>query len=205
MAEIIATGGGKGGSGKTSLAHALAHGLGSLPSIIPAAVVVMEARTPIPTAPGRRYVVLDGSTPEAYQKNVVPLFEVEKAIVVLDGMANNQRFDELAANADLMLIPLDWSFQGLTYGREDLQRFPDAVGVPNAWPKEGTAEWKRLADEAARIPADRLLERMPSVPKLDIIAYDREYHRHAASLAPPCKRFALNVLARLGKHPFDYR
>jgi ATPases involved in chromosome partitioning len=64
MERLICVIGNKGGTGKTSITHMLCHGLGLLgwPSI---AVLTDGARTPL-SREGRRYVPLDGRSPEAW-------------------------------------------------------------------------------------------------------------------------------------------
>lgn len=211
MADLIYFGSPKGGVGKSCCSHLAAHGFGSglgagrRKVIIPTAVAITDAGNPVPTQPGRRYLIVDGRTSKAMAQNVVPLGNTNKTILIIDGGANRPDLDELGQQASLMIIPIMWTDTCLSMSLDALTRFPKAVGLPNAWPREDTPKWDRNADLAALLPKDRLLPPVPSVAKLDVIARDGWYNTYAADYTRPGRELAASILDRMGKKAEDYQ
>jgi hypothetical protein len=211
MADIIYIGSPKGGVGKSCVSHLLGHGLGSglgtgrRKVIVPAAVAITDAGNPIPAQAGRRYLIVDGRNSKAFADNVVPLGDIKRTVLIIDGGANRPDLDELGQSAGLMIIPITWTDTALVMSLEALKRFPKAVGLPNGWPKEDTPKWDRNADLAALLPKHRLLPPLPSVAKVDVIARDGWYNTYATDYTKPGRDLAANVLERMGKKPEDYQ
>lgn len=134
MAELVAVLGRKGGCGKATLAHALAHGLGSLPRPIDTVVITTDPDCR-PPAEGRRYLPLDGRDPAEAVRLLERLVTRERLVVVFDGAARRGDADAAAAHiANLVLLPMGPSIQDLRVALADLERLPRAVVLPNRWP-----------------------------------------------------------------------
>ena len=150
MAEIVCVIGTKGGSGKTTLAHMLCHGLHLLDRK-GACVMTDEQRSPL-CHEGRNYVLADARSPEARHKVIAKLRELSHWIGVLDGGANRTATDlALYEVADLVLLPFRDSAEDLRVVARDLERFPRAHALPSQWP---TNRWQLDA-------ADRLIAGLP--------------------------------------------
>jgi chromosome partitioning protein len=203
VAKIIAMLGEKGGSGKSSLAHLLAHGLGSLPKTIDAAVVVTDPADDIHQIP-RRYFVADGRD-HAHLPAVLQKLDQqgERFVVVVDGAAGRLAVDQaLMKVADLILIPTTPAHHDVVRAAKSLERLPEAVAVPNRWPSHPQARQhaNKLLD---LLPRDRVMDAIGTISKVADLMHPNEYGRAATSLSRPGQAFALEVLHRLVVHPFD--
>lgn len=199
MATIIGILGNKGGTGKTTLTHLVAHGL-ALAGHRVVAATTDAGREPL-SKQHRRYLPVDARTPEALEKVAAKLANVDGWYGVLDGGANRPQTDErLAALADLVLLPFRDSPEDLRVVLRDLERFPGAYALPSQWP---TNVWQREAAERALGRslggcASRILRPVPAISAtkqlLEIVAPVR---------LPPqvdtaARDLADTVLARLG-------
>jgi chromosome partitioning protein len=203
VAKVVAILGRKGGAGKTSLAHALGHGLGSLPTPVMAAVVTTDELTPVPPRTGRRYLPVAGHTGELFQRNVRALLDRDDVVLVIDGAASRPAADQAAAKmADLVLVPFTPAEQDVAVVLKDLEAYPKAVAVPNRWPTHPKVR-ERADAYLARIPAARRFSPVPAVPKLAEILNGETYPRVASDLAASCRAFAMEVLSRLRLSPID--
>lgn len=143
MERLICIIGNKGGTGKTSITHMLCHGLGLLgwPSI---AVLTDGARVPL-SREGRRYVPLDGRNPEALDRIVPKLESLPSWLGVIDGGGNRPDLDQrFYGMAGLTLLPFRDSHEDIRTVRDDLDAFPNALGIPSQWP---TNPWQQMAAE----------------------------------------------------------
>lgn len=197
MARIIAVVGTKGGSGKTTTAHALGHGFGSLPQPISCIVITTDEGTPIPNRENRRYIPADGTTGEGLKRVLSPVMDRDDVFVIIDGAARRTGADEAVTRiADLVIIPLDPSPQALEWALRDLERFPMALALPTRWPshRDTRARADRLLTQ---LPAKRWLPPFPAIPKLADILDDGLYPTHASALSSSCKALAVEILHRL--------
>lgn len=133
MAHIVSILGTKGGTGKTTLTHLLAHGLGLLGR---RAVAALTDRGREPLAKTHRvYLPVDARTPEALARVVARLKGVDGWFGIVDGGGNRPEMDvELAALADLVLLPFRDSHEDIRTVAADLARFPQARALPSQWP-----------------------------------------------------------------------
>lgn len=133
MAHIVSIIGNKGGTGKTTLTHLLAHGLGLLGH---RAVAALTDRERLPLAKTNRvYLPVDARTPEARTRVVAKLKGVDGWFGVVDGGGNRPEMDiELAGLADLVLLPFRDSHEDIRTVVRDLARFPQAWALPSQWP-----------------------------------------------------------------------
>jgi cellulose biosynthesis protein BcsQ len=203
MAKIFAFLGEKGGSGKSSLAHFFAHGLGSLPKSIDAVVVITDPGDDIDQIP-RRYYVVDGRDHTQLPVLLKTLDEQsEQLVVVVDGAANRVAVDAAMDKiADLILIPFTSAYQDATRAAKHLGRLPRAVAVPNRWPAHPSVK-KEANELLALLPPDRVMGPVQALGKISDILHPLRYSRVATPLSRPAQGFALEVLHRAGIHPFD--
>ncbi len=138
MAHIVCIIGNKGGTGKTTLTHLLAHGLGLLGHRAVAALTDRD-REPL-SKTHRLYLPVDARTPEALSKVAAKLKGVDGWFGVIDGGGNRPEMDvELARLADLVLLPFRDSHEDMRTVARDLARFPGAYALPSQWPTNAWA------------------------------------------------------------------
>ena len=201
-AVILFAAGNKGGSGKTSTAHAIAHGLAL--HGIRAFLITTDERDLLPDSE-RRYAILDGRTQDRLTDLLDRVAALEGVVVVIDGAARRPRIDDAISRiATLTLIPFKQSEEDLVEARRDLDRLPDAVGLPNDWPTQAWA--RRSADRELETTLMAYKARLMS-PQPSINGYVRLLHRQgpAQPLNGPCRQLALRVLDRAGLSLFDFR
>lgn len=153
MTSIVFVGGSKGGSGKTSTAHLAC--LGATLRNQPAAYVVTDPERKV-RSEGRPYGVLDGRQPEKLAQILAASHSSLNGWLFIDGGGNRQAFDqELAAEADLCVLPFKASEEDVDTVATDMQRLPQAVAWPTAWPTNPFAE------KAAQFYIDGLTQTFP--------------------------------------------
>jgi cellulose biosynthesis protein BcsQ len=141
MARVVALGGSKGGTGKSTMAHLLAHGAGSLQRAIPAVVITTDPEDRL-LGDQRRYLVVDGRTSAKLADELQRLLPVNRLLIIIDGAAARPDLDAVVADiADLVLIPFGPSAQDAERAAANLAALPKAVALPNRWPTHaGTAK-----------------------------------------------------------------
>lgn len=195
MAKVIVLAGDKGGSGKTTTSHAIAHGLAM--HGIHAFHISTDPRREILPPEARRYATLDGRDPTALGALLDRLATVEKAVVLIDGGGGRPDVDRvLAQAADLTILPFMQSQTDLRVVRVDLDRLPEAVGLPNRWP---TQKWAReVADKELATELNDYMNRLMSpVPEINGYVSLLRDTGAAARINPPCRQLALRVLERM--------
>ena len=202
MAKIIVLAGDKGGSGKTTSSHAIAHGLAMYG--IRAFHVSTDPRREILPPAARRYATLDGRDPTKLGSIVDRLQEMERAIVLIDGGGGRPDVDRVLSRiADLTILPFMQSQTDLRVVRADLDRLPEAVGLPNRWPNQ---KWARdVADrelfEELQGYVDRLMSPVPEINGYVSLLRDTGA---VPKISPPCKQLALRILERMGLNLFGF-
>ncbi len=138
MSNLIYLGGQKGGTTKTTTAHLLC--LGAILRGQPAAYVLTDPNRQI-KAEGRPYGVLDGRDPAKLAQIIAASESTQNGWLVIDGGGNRPALDaELAAEADLCLLPFRASEEDLDTVALDLASLPGAIAWPSAWPTNRHAE-----------------------------------------------------------------
>jgi hypothetical protein len=161
---IVVFGGTRGGVGKTVLAHATCLG----------ATLHNQAAAYFLTDPlrklrkeGRPYAVLDGRDPRNLARF---LLESRKLFswAITDGGGNRPAFDEeLAAIADMFILPVRNTDEDMDVVGNDLMRIPKAIAWPTAWPTIA------FGLRAANLKLERFVKSFPqrvimtSLPKVD--------------------------------------
>jgi chromosome partitioning protein len=201
MARVIALVGSKGGSGKSTAAHLIAHGCGSLARPIPTVVVTTDPEEH-PRTDRRRYVVADGRTRNGLLAQMRKLLQVERLLVMLDGAAARPDLDQVVVEvADLAVLPFKPAAQDVERALDNLKRLPAAVALPMDWPAL-PATAKRARRYLDAVPEERRLPAFKHIPRLaDLLG--EGYADAAYDLATPARGLALEVLARAGIDPDD--
>lgn len=202
MAKVIATVGSKGGSSKSTVAHLIAHGCGSLARPVLAVVLTTDPGEQ-PRTDRRRYMVADARTRDSLLANMRRYLEVEHLLIILDGSAARPDLDRVVADvADLAVLPFKPSAQDAERAVADLARLPpSAAALPADWPAL-PATAKRVRRYLDMVPADRRLPPFKHIPRVSDLLGDG-YSDAAYELAAPARGLALEVLARAGIDPDD--
>ncbi|MFC7737680.1 hypothetical protein ACFQX4_17985 [Roseomonas sp. GCM10028921] len=202
MAKVIALAGSKGGTGKSSLSHLIAHGAGSLPKAIPAVVITTDIDDDI-LADERRYLVLDGRDPTRLADELERLMAEDRLLVVIDGAAGRPEIDAIISEvADLVLLPFGPSAQDASRAAKNLAALPKAVALPNRWPTHpGVA--KRARKWLEMVPAARRLPPFRAIPRLDGLLAPDGYQELAYDIAAPARGLTLEILTRAKVDPSD--
>lgn len=199
MAETICIIGNKGGTGKTTLSHMLAHGLGLL-GLRVVAVLTDTTREPLAKA-GRNYLPIDARSPEALARLAAKLSAIDGWFGVLDGGGNRPDTDrELVKIADLVLLPFRDSHEDIRALRQDLERFPNAYLLPSQWP---TNSWQQQASEKTinQLLSDyreRILEPMFTLSSSKMLLQKELPEILPTPLNNACRKLAWQVLELLG-------
>ncbi len=195
MAKVIAFAGLKGGTGKSTLSHLVAHGAGSLPRPIPTVVVTTDPEDALAEGE-RRYVVVDGRSPPLLADQLQRLLSIGRLLVIVDGVANRSDVDHVVVRiADLVIIPYGPSAQDGLRAAANLAGMPTAIGMPNRWPTHpGVA--KRAKRWLEMVPAARRLPALRAIPKLDALLSRDSYAEIAYEIAAPARGLILEILAR---------
>ncbi|MFM2041531.1 MAG: hypothetical protein RLY86_107 [Pseudomonadota bacterium] len=202
MAKLIAIVGEKGGTGKTTVAHLIGHGAGSLPQRIDAAVITTDPQDD-PVGGLRRYLPLDGRNLSDLPALLEHLDQQERLLVVLDGAAARPELDKLVQSfADLVILPFGPSFQDFTRVMKDLSRLPAAYALPNRWPTNPQVA-ARAREWLGQIPADRCLPPLTSMARVDRLLDGCAYRDVATPLSRRAQALVLELLWRIGVHPIE--
>lgn len=198
MERLICVIGNKGGTGKTSITHMLCHGLGLLGrrSI---AILTDVSREPLLRG-GRIYTPLDGRSPEQLEKIIAKLEAMPHWFGVVDGGGNRPEMDErLYEMAGLTLLPFRDSHEDIRTVRHDLDRLPEALGIPSQWP---TNPWQQMAaertlDDLMQTYRPRLLEPVYSVSASKLLLELQVPSSLPTALNNVCRGLARQVLERV--------
>jgi hypothetical protein len=202
MASVIAVAGSKGGSGKSTCAHLLGHGAGSLPRMIQCVVITTDPEE-VPRIDARRYVVVDGRTEAKLADELERWLDVERLLVVIDGSAARGDLDAIVQNiADITIVPFKPGQQDAERAVANLARLDKAVALPMAWSKHpGTA--RRDKAFLRMMPEGRVMPPFPAIPRLGHLLSETGYTEAAYDLAQPARSLLLEVLAQGRVDPDD--
>lgn len=150
---IVFFGGGKGGVGKSATSHGAC--LGAILRNQSAVYVLTDPKRRM-RAEGRPYGVLDGREPQQLANILNASRNGLDGWTIIDGGGNRPAFDEeVAAAADLCILPFRASEEDLDTVADDLRRIPNAVAWPTAWPTNP------YASRAAQFLVEGLVKAFP--------------------------------------------
>src|SRR5580700_10426558 len=152
--KLVFFGGSKGGVGKSATAHLACLG----------AILCNQAAAYVLTDPGREirnkgrpYEVLDGREPKDLANILAASRGTSDGWLNLDGGGNRQAFDEaIAEEVDLCIFPFRPSHEDMDTVSMDMDRIPNALAWPAAWPTN------LFAIPAAQSFINRLSKKYPS-------------------------------------------
>jgi len=128
----------KGGVGKTTNAHATAHGLSMVG--IPAAYVMTDDRELL-SDEKRVYSIIDGRTVPQLENAVATARQHAGAgVIVIDGGGNRAVVDDLLASiSTVILLPFTADDDSVYVVATDLAKFPQSFALPSNWPTNSKA------------------------------------------------------------------
>jgi hypothetical protein len=152
--KLVFFGGSKGGVGKSATSHLAC--LGAVLSNQPAAYVLTDPDREIRDK-GRPYDVLDGRNPKLLANILNASQSTPDGWLIIDGGGNRPAFDaEIAGEVDLCIFPFRPSHEDLDTVSMDMDRIPNALAWPAAWPTN------LFAIPAAQSFIKRLSKKYPS-------------------------------------------
>ena len=192
MSKIASFIGEKGGVGKTTNAHATAHGLCMLGT--PAAYVMTDKRELL-SDENRVYSIIDGKTVQKLEQVIATAKQkVGKGVLIIDGGGNRAAVDELLASiSDAIILPFTADDDSVYVVDQEMERFPEAWALPSNWPTNSKAmivDAGYIEKLEAKFPG-RILTPTPSTHAIrDIVL--KEFN---GSLLSPAQRYC-RTLAR---------
>ena len=199
MKQLICVIGSKGGTGKTSISHMLCHGLGLLHRHSISILTDID-REPLSRV-GRNYITLDGRSPEKLEKILEKLNGMPDWLGVIDGGGGRPEMDRhFYELGGLVLLPFRDSHEDMRTVQRDLDRYPNALGIPSQWP---TNSWQQMAaertlDEVMQPYRPRLLEPVYSVSASKLLLQNEVPGNLPSMLNNVSRGLARQVLDKLG-------
>jgi hypothetical protein len=130
--KLVFFGGSKGGVGKSATSHLAC--LGSVLFNQPAAYVLTDPDREIRDK-GRPYAVMDGRQPKQLANILNASRNAPDGWLIIDGGGNRPAFDlAIAEEVDLCIFPFRPSHEDMDTVSKDLDRIPNALAWPTAWP-----------------------------------------------------------------------
>jgi hypothetical protein len=130
--KLVFFGGSKGGVGKSATSHLAC--LGAILCNQPAAYVLTDPDREIRDK-GRPYDVLDGRQPKQLANILSAGRSTPDGWLIIDGGGNRPAFDlEIANEVDLCIFPFRPSHEDMDTVSMDMDRIPNALAWPTAWP-----------------------------------------------------------------------
>jgi len=125
-------GGSKGGVGKSATSHLAC--LGAILCNKPAAYVLTDPDREV-REKGRPYDVLDGREPNELASILTASQSTPDGWLIIDGGGNRPAFDSaIAEEVDLCILPFRPSHEDMDTVSKDMDRIPNAMAWPTAWP-----------------------------------------------------------------------
>lgn len=199
MAQIVCVLGNKGGTGKTTLSHMIAHGMGLLGKRVVCVLTDIERERL--SKEGRKYLPFDAREPEVLGQVITTLNHVDEWFGVIDGGGNRSDMDShLASLADLVILPFRDSHEDIRTVLRDLEWLPRAWALPFQWP---TNAWSRdAANKSVEMfmghYQDRILDPIPALSSTKLLLQDDVPARLPAALNSACRILAMQVFELLG-------
>lgn len=171
--KAIAISGNKGGTGKTSLSHALA--LGAAWHDVLSVLCHTDNRKPM-YIQNRPYLYYDASEPDSYNDIVKKCIDME-GLFIVDGGGNRETFDKwIAGDMDLILIPVVPDPEDVKQALSQYDILKDAgatdvVFIVNKYPSN-IHERKYISKYIDMIPEDKIIGKIPEVRSIRMLRED---------------------------------
>jgi hypothetical protein len=187
--RLVFFGGSKGGVGKSATSHLAC--LGAILCDQPAAYVLTDPDRDIRDQ-GRPYDVLDGRDPKKLANILSASQTISEGWLIIDGGGNRPAFDaEIANEVDLCIFPFRPSHEDMDTVSMDMDRIPNALAWPAAWPTNV------FAIPAAQSFISRLAKKYPSRVITKVIPFVNSASDLLAETldtpSPPVRRLARKV------------
>jgi hypothetical protein len=191
--KIVSFIGEKGGVGKTTNAHAAAHGLSMRG--IPAAYVMTDKRELL-NDENRVYTIIDGRTVPQLETAIAAARQRDgEGILVIDGGGNRAAVDDLLASiSNLIILPFSADDDSVFVVNSEMTKYPDALAMPSNWPTNSKAmvvDAGYIEKLEAKHPG-RILDAVPSTHSVRDLALTN----FSGALLPPAQRYC-RLIARL--------
>ena len=192
--KIVSFLGEKGGVGKTTNAHATAHGLSMLG--IPAAYLMTDKRE-LPSDENRVYTVIDGRTVAQLEQAVATARQHDgKGILVIDGGGNRGAVDELLASvSDTIILPFTADDDSVYVVAREMAQFSGAWALPSNWPTNSKAAEVDAGyiEKLETLYPKRLLAPTPATHSIR----DIMLQGFSGALLPPAQRYCRTLARRI--------
>jgi len=199
MAQIVCIIGNKGGTGKTTLSHMIAHGIGLLGKR--SVCVLTDISREKLSKESRSYLPFDARSPDNLHKVIRTITNVPDWFGVIDGGGNRPATDRMLAEpADLVLLPFRDSHEDVRTVMSDLERFPRARALPSQWPTNSFARAAadKMVDSQMAHFRHRILPPVPMFPSSKLLLQSDVPERLPPSLNNVCRQLARNVFGLWG-------
>lgn len=199
MGKIVSVIGNKGGTGKTTLSHMMAHGLG-LFGMHAVAILTDTLRDKL-SKTNRNYLPFDARSDENLAQAVARLRAVRHWTGIIDGGGNRPEVDrKLADLADLVILPFRDSHEDMRTVIGDLERFPNAYALPSQWPTNSLAEGaaQRSMNKLLANYGHRILAPLYALSSSKLLLQDLPPTSLPRGLHNASREIALQVLELLG-------
>lgn len=199
MAQVVCIIGNKGGTGKTTLSHMLAYGMGLFGRYTVA--VLTDAERYKVSKQRRNYLPFDARAPENLEKVMTKLQGVGNWHGVIDGGGNRPEMDRrLAAYSDIVLLPFRDSHEDIRTLINDLERFPNAYALPSQWPTnpwQQAASW-RTVEQLLGQYQQRILEPVFQLSSSKLLLQEDLPEALPTPLNNACRVLAMQVMELMG-------
>lgn len=204
MGRIVAIIGNKGGTGKTTLSHLLAHGMGLFGKR--AVAVLTDTWRDKLSKVNRTYLPFDARSERDLARAIDNLRATDEWIGVIDGGGNRPEMDEaLVMMSDLALLPFRDSHEDIRTVMRDLARFPHAYALPSQWPTNAWAAAcaRRAVDSMLAIHRDRILAPVHALASSKLLLQVEAPAALPRALDNAAREIALQALELLGMPAAD--
>jgi len=198
VAQIICVLGNKGGTGKTTLSHMIAHGMALLGKRVVCVLTDLEREKL--QKEGRKYLPFDARETANLSKLMTTLNNVPDWFGVIDGGGNRSDFDSYLANqADLVLLPFRDSHEDMRTVVRDLEWMPRAWGLPTQWPvtEQGRAVSNASMERMMPGFTHRVLDPIPFLPISKLLLQAKVPEQLPPQLNSVCRVLAMEILEKL--------
>lgn len=208
--KVLSVLGMKGGVGKTTTSHLLAHGLSKL-GVRTVLITTDSAAVRLSlNDENRAYTTFSAQTEE----NMVRALKIfqnldateQPAIMIADGGGNRPAADlSFSKFSDLIILPFRDSPEDVRVVSEDLRRLEDSVGLPSCWPTNYFAQTHASAimEKMEKEFPGRIMQPFPAMRATQNLLLE-EFTGVNNEVTNLAKRLAEAALNRMGINPFAH-